>query len=84
MFRVRADAHVTQVHTTAMQVCEIQMRVKILGNHSVAQGQQRFFKTGPGEYAEGDVFVGVRVPVLRKLAREYEGLNLMAVRSLLV
>src|SRR4029450_8195210 len=31
---------------------------------------QRFFKTGPGDYAEGDVFIGVTVPELRRLCRE--------------
>ena len=35
---------------------------------------QRFFKTGPGQYAEGDRFLGLRVPALRRLARIYKTL----------
>lgn len=38
-----------------------------------AQVLQRFFKTGPGEYAHGDIFCGVAVPHIRKIAREFVG-----------
>ncbi len=44
---------------------------------------QRFFKTGPGEYAEGDCFRGIRVPVLRKLAKRYDGIDLVDAGELL-
>ena len=44
---------------------------------------QRFFKTGPGEYAEGDRFIGVRVPRIRKLVRAHPDIPLEEVEQLL-
>jgi 3-methyladenine DNA glycosylase AlkD len=54
-----------------MNLAEIQRRLAALGDARVAEGSRRFFKTGPGEYGEGDLFRGIRVPVLRALAKEY-------------
>src|SRR5215813_9565648 len=55
---------------------EIQTKLKRLGNRDVAAVSQRFFKTGPGEYGEGDLFRGIRVPALKTIAREYQKLSL--------
>ncbi|MFE3023913.1 DNA alkylation repair protein [Nocardia tengchongensis] len=44
---------------------------------------QRFFKTGPGEYGEGDVFIGVRVPQTRKAVKRCAGMPLSEIDVLL-
>jgi 3-methyladenine DNA glycosylase AlkD len=49
---------------------EIQARLRELGSPEAAAFAARYFKTGPGQYGEGDVFLGIRVPVLRRVARE--------------
>ena len=42
-----------------------------------------FFKTGPGQYGEGDNFLGIAVPVLRRIAREHRELSLQDTLTLL-
>lgn len=49
--------------------------------HAAALG--RYFKTGPGEYGEGDRFLGVRVPEIRKLVRRCPDLPAPDVRRVL-
>jgi len=53
---------------------EISSRLRQLGDPEKASFLQGFFKTGPGEYAEGDRFIGLKVPQVRLLLREYRNL----------
>jgi 3-methyladenine DNA glycosylase AlkD len=58
-----------------MTAKEINGRMLKLGNEEDAQFLQRFFKTGSGQYGEGDIFLGIRVPAIRRLAKEYKFLT---------
>lgn len=49
-------------------------RLLALADPEIAAHALRFFKTGPGEYGEGDRFLGLRVPTVRALAREARGI----------
>ncbi len=57
--------------------------LKSLGNTKIAQHSSRFFKAGPGEYGEGDQFLGIRVPVLRSRVKKFRGAPLRSILSLL-
>lgn len=52
-------------------------------NPEKARVLQRFFKTGKGEYAEGDIFLGLIVPIQRKIAQQFRTLSLNDVVQLL-
>jgi 3-methyladenine DNA glycosylase AlkD len=54
-----------------------------VSNPADALGAARFFKSGPGEYGEGDVFIGVRMPALRQVIKPFAGLPLAEVQLLL-
>ncbi|MGD8548114.1 MAG: DNA alkylation repair protein, partial [Desulfobacterales bacterium] len=66
-----------------MTIKNIRKKLQRLGSVENANVLQRFFKTGPGEYGEGDVFLGVRVPELRKLVKEYQDITLKEVMQFL-
>ena len=66
-----------------MRAQTVRRRLRKLGSKEKAEVAQRFFKTGPGEYGEGDVFLGVRAPELRGLAKEFQDLAPKETRTLL-
>ena len=62
---------------------EIKQTLQSLADKKTAEHSQRFFKTAKGEYGEGDIFLGIRVPVIRKIALQYKHLPLSNILSLL-
>ena len=57
--------------------------LKKLSNPKKAKTHQRFFKTGPGEYGEGDIFIGLTVSEQRKVAKKYKDLSLKELQKLI-
>jgi 3-methyladenine DNA glycosylase AlkD len=49
------------------------LRTSLRGNANKEQAKilQKFFKTGPGEYGEGDIFLGIKVPLLRSISHNH-------------
>jgi 3-methyladenine DNA glycosylase AlkD len=66
-----------------MTLFEIRRKLRKLASKETARNLQWFFKTGPGQYGEGDVFIGIKVPPLRRLAAECEDSPLKTVKALL-
>lgn len=59
-----------------MQLKQARAAIQRLANPEKAKILQGFFKTGPGQYAEGDVFLGLTVPQTRSIAKDCCGLSL--------
>ncbi|MBN1622460.1 MAG: DNA alkylation repair protein [Endomicrobiales bacterium] len=54
-----------------------------LKNPGRAKILSRFFKTGKGEYGEGDIFLGIQIPQLREIAKRYKDISLKSLEELI-
>ena len=66
-----------------MRAEDVKAALQAHASDADAVNLQRFFKTGPGEYGEGDMFLGVRVPMIRKVCKEFRQLPLAEVQKLI-
>lgn len=62
---------------------EIKRELAAQSDPEKAEFLPRFFKTLPGGYAEGDIFIGVTVPKIRSVAKRYRDLPISKIRTLL-
>lgn len=66
-----------------ISAASLRKEVKKASSPARAKGSARYFKTGPGEYGEGDIFVGLTTPQTTEIAKKYRTLELKEVESLL-
>jgi 3-methyladenine DNA glycosylase AlkD len=69
--------------TNNLGVAHVTAHLEAIADAETAKNSAWFFKTGPGEYGEGDRFRGIRVPALRKLVKAYRALPHAEVLALL-
>jgi len=62
---------------------QIQREIRKKADKKKAEILQRFFKTGKGEYGEGDVFLGLQVPTSRVIAKKFSDLEISEIQTLL-
>ena len=57
-----------------MTANDVRVKLRRLGSPERAEASKRYFKTGPGQYGEGDIFYGNRAAEVRGLAKAYQAL----------
>jgi 3-methyladenine DNA glycosylase AlkD len=67
-----------------MTAQEISKHLRKLANPERAEHSARYFKTGPGEYGEGDRFLGIRVPEIRAQVKKSGAVSLQDIQTLLM
>ncbi len=66
-----------------MKASDLRKELQNRADTKIAAHSKRFFKTGEGDYGEGDEFLGIRVPEQRKIAKRYKALPLEEIQELL-
>ena len=66
-----------------MTLLKLKKELKEKSSEKKAKIYARFFKTGKGEYGEGDVFLGLTVPQSREIAKKHGDLSLKEIKDLL-
>lgn len=66
-----------------MTALEVSTALAVLASPQKAKSSAWFFKSGPGQYGEGDAFIGVTVPEQRKIAKRFRDLLLPEIATLL-
>ena len=62
---------------------DLRKDLSLFASPQKAETLKRFFKTGKGQYGEGDIFLGVQVPDSRKIARKYADISIDDILHLL-
>jgi len=65
-----------------MNANQVLKEIQALSNRGRAHDLQKFFQTAPGQYGEGDVFLGLTVPQVRTIAKKYREISLKEIETL--